>query len=121
MGRKNALASLIGGAEGTGEAAIEEARNIDWIKIRRVQHGLYRPQDPRVDASGELLDQDERRIADARSRRAMRLAHALAFVAGVLVGFAFLRGFTVAPLLLSAAFAFAFAGVVSAAQAASHR
>jgi hypothetical protein len=113
MGRKDALASVIGRGEGTKRSAEEVARDIDWRKVRRVQHGLSRPPETHARLSCGLLTYEEMERADTRRRRARRLAHLLATISGVLIGLAFLRGFAGEPALLAAAFMMAIAGVVS--------
>jgi hypothetical protein len=78
-----------GNAEG---AASDAARDIDWMKVRRVQHGLVRPADVHAGSRHGSFTHEQLERADARSRRALRLAHVLAFMVGVLLGFAILRG-----------------------------
>ena len=119
MGRKDALTSLTGRGEGTKGAEGDVARDIDWKKVRRVQHGLSRPYETHAGSGYGFVSYEQLEIAEARSRRAMRLAHVFAFVAGVLLGFAFLRDLAVDPLLLAASICFALAGLVSACRALS--
>lgn len=88
MGTRNTLASLTG----TGESE-DAAKDVDWARIRRVQHGLSRPSGSSAGSRHNSQTLEEFRGAEARSRRALRLAHGLAFLAGVLLGLAFLRGF----------------------------
>jgi len=114
MGRKDALASLIGGGEGSRDAASELARDIDWGKIRRVQHGLCRPHEKHGLLPGGLLSEEEKELDQKRSRNAARLAHAFGFVAGVLLGLSFLQNISADRLLLAASLFVAFAGVATA-------
>lgn len=114
MGRKDVLAALVGGEAATTDAANELARDIDWKKVRRVQHGLTRPPDSYAWSRYGSVTDEEFEMAEARSRRALRLAHVLAFLAGVLLGFAFLRGFADEFRLLCAAGVLASAAAVLA-------
>jgi hypothetical protein len=112
MGRKDALASLVGGGEGSRDAASEAARDIDWVKVRRVQHGLSRPS-----ATRDGTACCEEVAAETRSRRAIRLAYALGFIAGILLGLMFLKGLGEDPYLLAASCFAACAGSLAANRA----
>ena len=114
MGKKEVLASLIKSGEGTAGVQSEAARDIDWVKVRRVQHGLSRPTEYNAD-SGNC----EESLAEARSRRMGRLAHILGLLSGVLIGVAILRGFSEEPLLLAAALLIAVGGMLLATYASS--
>jgi hypothetical protein len=103
MARRGALAAITA-KTCTGRDA---ARDIDWRKVRRVQHGLGRPPETRG-----LLSDEEVAVADAR-RRALRLAHVFAFVTGALVGLAYLRGLSDEPVLLAAAFCASLCGLLA--------
>lgn len=105
MARRDALATI------TAKRCTdrEVARDIDWRKVRRVQHGLGRPPETRG-----LLSDEEVAVADARRRRILGLAHAFAFVTGVLMGLAFLRGLSEEPVLLAAAFSASLCGLLAA-------
>ena len=113
MERRDALASLTGRGGGEKRAASEVASDIDWLKVRRVQHGLSRPHERHGDMRCGFLSREEIEIAEARSRRAGRLAHALAFVAGVLMGYASLQGLAADAFLLAASICIALAGLVA--------
>ena len=102
---------MISGRECT---ASEIARDIDWLKIRRVQFGISRPPPCHDAVSCGSPGCEERACAAATSRRAMRLANVLAALAGVLLGLAFLRGFSTEPALLAGAFLCTLAGLASA-------
>lgn len=120
MGRRDALASLTGRVDAEKRAAYEVARDIDWVKVRRVQHGLNRPPGIRASSSGGLFSHEEMENSEARSGRATRLAHGFALVTGVLLGLSFLREFDAAPLLLAASISLAATGLVAAWRAASY-
>lgn len=90
MSRRRGLASLMGSSN--RDDAANDARDIDWRKVRRVQHGLSRPPDTYAGSRRGPLTYEVIERAELRSLRALRLAHALAFMAGVLLGVAFLRG-----------------------------
>lgn len=119
MGRRNALTSLTGAGEGEKRPASEVARDIDWAKVRRVQHGLARLPGTHAGSSGGFLSDQEMEKAQARSRRAVRLADVVAFPTGVLIGISILRGFSADPALLAGASLVAIAGVVAGCWALS--
>lgn len=118
MGRRYALAALIGRGEGTKDTESESARDIDWVKVRRVQHGLVRPHEKHSFSRGGLQTREEEEFVWKMRRRAARLAHALAFVAGVLLGLTFLGAFPADFSLLVAALLVACAGLATAKSAA---
>lgn len=117
MGKKDALGSLTGRGEGTKGAEGEVGLAIDWIKVRRVQHGLSRPRGTNASSSYGFVSYEELEVAETRSRRAMRLAHVLAFVTGVLLGIASLRSLAEEPVLLAAAILTSLIGVLAAHRA----
>lgn len=106
MRGKEPLAS-IGRCDSETRPPDEVARDIDWRKVRRVQLRLAFPHD-----AGTCHDEAE--LEERSKRRATRLAHLLASLAGMSLGLSILRGLDSAPMLALSSLGFALAAALSA-------
>lgn len=115
MGRKDALAAITN----TKRTDEEVARDVDWRKVWRVQHGLRRPSEPLAASSQGMRSHEEMERAARRRARATTLAHVLAFLSGVFLGLAILRVYETTPMLLAVSIACVLAAVSAASWAHS--